>query len=549
MPSPSSTLSELTFHRFGVAFGQRVVLAEMELHLAPRGIDVLMGPVKTGKSTLLRTLAGLYQGHALHRTWGLVSLDGAALDDGNRPALVQQQVRLLDQTVLQVLLQAMPATDAVRSPVAWREWAAQLLTEHGQAAWAARLDAPLMDCPLHMQRTLLILSQVAARPRLLMIDEPTAGLSEPDAHTMIQWLRTLGQQCKLLVSLHNQRQARALADAIVLMGGGRVLAYQPVEEFFSRPANELVQQFVQTGSLSLPSPDARPDDLEAGTPLPPPLPPQAVRATATTATAAVAVAAAAPVAANAPAPVPAQPAAVVAAPSPVAPAVVPPAPAVVPAPVAPPQSVAPVVASAAPVSAVKPAFKAVSAPATVRPVALPLPMLQGVELASSVGRVIVSESRGPNGFRWVVPGMLAGTPQPGVVAPIDHDLILLDRVGITHLITLTETDMDQDALRRHHLKNTHLPIFDRKAPSTSQMHMLLVRMQRLMDAGEVLAVHCKAGLGRTGLVLAAWMVRDGGLSAEAAIERLRKVNPGFIQSDEQLDFLPAYEADILRRLT
>jgi atypical dual specificity phosphatase len=182
-------------------------------------------------------------------------------------------------------------------------------------------------------------------------------------------------------------------------------------------------------------------------------------------------------------------------------------------------------------------------------VALPLPMLQGVELASSVGRVIVSESRGPHGFRWVVPGMLAGTPQPGVVAPIDHDLILLDRVGITHLITLTETDMDQDALRRHHLKNTHLPIFDRKAPSTSQMHMLLVRMQRLMDAGEVLAVHCKAGLGRTGLVLAAWMVRDGGLSAEAAIERLRKVNPGFIQSDEQLDFLHAYEADILRRLT
>lgn len=541
MPSPSSTLSELTFHRFGVAFGQRVVLAEMELHLAPRGIDVLMGPVKTGKSTLLRTLAGLYQGHALHRTWGLVSLDGAALDDGNRPALVQQQVRLLDQTVLQVLRQAIPSADAVRSPAAWREWAAQFLAEHGQAAWAARLDAPLMDCPLHMQRTLLILSQVAARPRLLMIDEPTAGLSEPDAHTMIQWLRTLGQQCKLLVSLHNQRQARALADAIVLMGGGRVLAYQPVEEFFSRPANELVQQFVQTGSLSLPSPDARPDDLEAGTPLPPPLPPQAVRATATTATAAVTVAAVAPVAANAPAPVPAQPAAVVAAPSP--------APAVVPAPVAPPQSVAPVVASAAPVSAVKPAFKAVSAPATVRPVALPLPMLQGVELASSVGRVIVSESRGPHGFRWVVPGMLAGTPQPGVVAPIDHDLILLDRVGITHLITLTETDMDQDALRRHHLKNTHLPIFDRKAPSTSQMHMLLVRMQRLMDAGEVLAVHCKAGLGRTGLVLAAWMVRDGGLSAEAAIERLRKVNPGFIQSDEQLDFLHAYEADILRRLT
>lgn len=479
MLAPSRTFSELSLHRFGVAFGQRVVLAEMDLHLAPTGIDVLMGPVKTGKSTLFRTLAGLYDGHALHRTWGQACLDGSAMDADNRPALVQQQMRLLDQTVMQVLRQAMPA-DASRTTAAWRDWAVQLLTLHGLEAWTDQLDALLLDCPTRMQRTLLILSQVATRPRLLMIDEPTAGLNESDAHTMVQWLRNLGKQCKLLVSLHNQRQARALADSVVLMGGGRVLAHQPVAEFFARPANEWVQQFVQTGSLSLPSPDARPADLEAGTPLPPPLPPQAVLATAV---------------------------------------------------------VAPVPSSTPP------------APATVRPVALPLPMRQGVELASTIGRVTVSESRGPHGFRWVVPGMLAGTPQPGVVAPIDHDLILLDRVGVTHLITLTETDMDQGTLQRHHLKNTHLPIFDRKAPSTSQMHMLLVRMQRLMDAGEVLAVHCKAGLGRTGLVLAAWMIRDGGLSVEAAVERLRKVHPGYIQSDEQLEFLHAYEADILRRLS
>lgn len=547
MLTPSRTLSELSLHHFGVAFGQRVVLAEMVLQLAPTGIDVLMGPVKTGKSTLFRTLAGLYDGHAMHRTWGAASLDGAALEAGNRPALVQQQVRSLDQTVLQVLRQALPAAGTVRSPAAWRDWAVQQLTEHGLHDWADKLDNLLMDCPLRMQRTLLILSQVAAGPRLLMIDEPTAGLNEADVHTMVQWLRGLGQQCKLVVSLHNQRQARALADAIVLMGGGRVLAYQPVEEFFTRPANELVQQFVQTGSLSLPSPDARPDELEDGTPLPPPLSAQALQATAD---ADLPVLAPAPVQPVMPAPAPE-----------IAPVS---APVIAPAPMPDPQlqttsAVADVPMPAANEEPVSPPVQHVTMPsvppapvaaepAAARPVALPLPMRQGVELASTVGRVIMSESRGPNGFRWVVPGMLAGTPQPGVVAPIDHDLILLDRVGVTHLITLTETDMDQAALQRHHLKNTHLPIFDRKAPSTSQMHMLLVRMQRLMDAGEVLAVHCKAGLGRTGLVLAAWMVRDGGLSAEAAIERLRKVNPGFIQSDEQHDFLHAYEADILRRL-
>lgn len=586
----------LSLHRFGVAFGQRVVLADVALQLSPSGVDVLMGPVKTGKSTLLRTLAGLYEGHAMHRTWGTAQLDGQPLGPDNRPALVQQQVRLLDQSLLQVLRHALPA-DTQRSPAQWREWAVALLTEHGLADWVSLLDTTLLNGTPRMQRTALVLMQVATQPRLLMVDEPTAGLSEAEAQAMVQWLRALGTRCKLLVSLHNQRQARALAASVVLLGGGRVLAQQPVEAFFTRPANEWVRQFVQTGSLSLPSPDAKPDDLETGTPLPPPLPPEALHATAEARAVPappVAASAVAPVAAGAPAPsvapvVATAPLAVPASPRPAAvqaspffppmafprlskrvsapasdgepvplstptptptseSAPVPAAPATAPAAAVP--TVAPT-STAAPVAAVVPPASgglASVSPAVRAPAALPLPMRQGVELASTVGRVIVSESRGPHGFRWVVPGMLAGTPQPGVVAPVDHDLTLLRQVGITHLITLTESDMDQVALQRHGLKNTHLSIFDRKAPSASQMHMLLVRMQRLMEAGEVLAVHCKAGLGRTGLVLATWLVRDGGLGAEAAIERLRKINPGYIQSDEQLAFLHHYEADILRRL-
>lgn len=531
-----TSFAGLSLHRFGVAFGQRVVLADVTLQLSPTGIDVLMGPVKTGKSSLLRTLAGLYEGHAMHRTWGSARLGAEPVGPNNRPALVQQPLRLLDQTLLQVLRHALPA-DGQRSAAGWREWASALLAEHGLADWVDHLDTTLMHCTPRMQRTALVLMQVATQPRLLMVDEPTAGLNGSEADAMVQWLRELGSRCKLLVSLHNQRQARALATEVVLLGGGRVLAHQPVDAFFTHPANDLVRQFVQTGSLSLPSPDAQPGDLETGTPLPPPLPPEAVRATAAAPMPAVGPAAASQSSMFPPMVFPRM-AGRVAAP------LAAPAPAPAPAPVVPsPPVPSPVVVARAATD-----VPVVKAPSARAPAPLPLPMRQGVELASTVGKVFVSESRGPQGFRWVVPGMLAGTPQPGVVAPVDHDLTLLCQVGITHLITLTETDMDQDALLRHGLKNTHLPIFDRKAPSASQMHMLLVRMQRLMEAGEVLAVHCKAGLGRTGLALATWLVRDGGLGAEAAVERLRKINPGYIQSDEQLAFLHHYEADILRRL-
>lgn len=135
-----------------------------------------------------------------------------------------------------------------------------------------------------------------------------------------------------------------------------------------------------------------------------------------------------------------------------------------------------------------------------------------------------------------------------MVNPIDYDLRVIKRMGVTRLITLTEKDLDQEALARNGLSNLHLPIFDREAPSVAQTHMLLVRMERMLTQGEVLAVHCKAGLGRTGTILASWMIRDGGFSALEAIRRLRLIEPGFIQSVEQEEFLVAYENDLVMRL-
>ena len=91
--------TSLCLQGFGLAFGSRVILAECDLALAPTGIDVLMGPVKTGKSSLLRSLAGQFDGHAVHRSWGHASLRGRALQPEYRPQLVAQHVRSPARTV------------------------------------------------------------------------------------------------------------------------------------------------------------------------------------------------------------------------------------------------------------------------------------------------------------------------------------------------------------------------------------------------------------------------------------------------------------------
>lgn len=72
-------------------------------------------------------------------------------------------------------------------------------------------------------------------------------------------------------------------------------------------------------------------------------------------------------------------------------------------------------------------------------------------------------------------------------------------------------------------------------------------LQRLLQTGEVLAAHGLTGLGRTGAVLAAWRVRDGGLSAASAIERLRRIDLACVQSEVQAALLQRFEDNLMRR--
>ena len=65
---------------------------------------------------------------------------------------------------------------------------------------------------------------------------------------------------------------------------------------------------------------------------------------------------------------------------------------------------------------------------------------------------------------------------------------------------------------------------------------------------EVLAVHCLAGIGRTGTILAAWLVSNG-LTAQEALRRVRRIEPKFVQTTEQEEFLQQFEDALLRKLS
>ncbi len=158
----------------------------------------------------------------------------------------------------------------------------------------------------------------------------------------------------------------------------------------------------------------------------------------------------------------------------------------------------------------------------------------------------VSEAFGPRNFLWLKKGVLAGTPRPGIVADLHYDLKALGRVGVTVLVSLTTKPVDPGELVPYGIKGIWLPIEDMGAPEIDKALALCEEIDELTRAREVVAVHCKAGLGRTGTILAAQLIWDG-YSALDGLETVRRIEPRWVQSEKQVNFLAEFAQELAER--
>lgn len=213
-----------------VAYGHTAVVHGATIEVATGGVTAVMGHNGAGKTTLLRTLSGL-----LPLTAGTIRFDGQDL--AAVPVARRVRLGLAHVPEGRGVVEELTVAENLRLGGLWRRDRAEVARAMAQVYELFEPLARRREQPAHQlsggERQMLALGRaLVARPRLLMLDEPSLGLAPRVVAQLMAVLATLRSSTGLAVLLveQNVRSALSIADTAVVMSLGEVVAVRPAEE-------------------------------------------------------------------------------------------------------------------------------------------------------------------------------------------------------------------------------------------------------------------------------------------------------------------------------
>jgi len=236
---------QLSFHNLTKSYGLHRVLNDISIDLPDAHTIAVIGPSGGGKTTLLRTIAGLERPDCGQLRIGgeLLQFDDASLLLHRRSiGTVFQAFNLFPHlTALENILLPLEQAHDYRHPEAV-EAAESILKRFQLEGHADKKPAQLSG---GQQQRIAIARAIAIKPRFLLFDEPTSALDPEMTSEVLDIIGELRDEGRdLLLVTHHMGFARTAADYCLFVADGRIVENGPAEQLFAEPKSKELQQFL-----------------------------------------------------------------------------------------------------------------------------------------------------------------------------------------------------------------------------------------------------------------------------------------------------------------
>ena len=259
--SPEPTASQLETRpcivtsKLSAYFGETAAIRDISMSVPQQAVTAIIGPSGCGKSTLLRCLNRMHETVPRARVEGSVQILGSEIyGEGTSPIAIRRHVGMVFQRPTPFPTMSIRANVAAGLRVdskshADRGATGEIVEEALQRAglWAEvkdQLDESAMALSGGQQQRLCIARALATRPRVILLDEPTASLDPLSAQKVEELVYDLRETVTVVIVTHNMQQAARVSDRTAFLLMGELVEFESTSEMFTAPKDPRTESYI-----------------------------------------------------------------------------------------------------------------------------------------------------------------------------------------------------------------------------------------------------------------------------------------------------------------
>lgn len=236
-------------------FGERPAIREISASIPQQAVTAIIGPSGCGKSTFLRCLNRMHETVPGARVEGMVEILGSPIyGDGTNPIAVRRHVGMVFQRPTPFPTMSIRANVAAGLRIAAKKGELQGSTDTiveealvRAGLWNEvkdRLDESAMALSGGQQQRVCIARALATRPRVILLDEPTASLDPLSTQKVEELVYELRNSVTVVIVTHNMQQAARVSDRTAFLLAGELIEFGATRELFTAPRDSRTEAYI-----------------------------------------------------------------------------------------------------------------------------------------------------------------------------------------------------------------------------------------------------------------------------------------------------------------